>query len=169
MAKKDKKAKKEDTEARTDPIEAVRAAVERALASAGGTSGARDRTRDLIDDFATFAGRFRDSLEELRVIDEVRSLRAEVEALSRRVGELESAAAKPAPSSASGRAAAGRTSRGSRAKPATGTAASSSGGTSRSAARPKTSTRAATSSRSGSSASRRPAAAKTSSTMAPKD
>lgn len=149
MAKKDKKAKQDDTGNRTDPVDAVRAAVERALASAGGPAGARERTRDLIDDFATFAGRFRDSLEELRVIDEVRSLRAEVEALQRRVDELESGAAKPAPTQ---RTAA-------KPKPAAKP---------KTPAKPKTSTRAATSSRSGSSASRRPAAAKTSSTMAPK-
>ncbi len=192
MAKKDKKAKKDDKGGSGDPVETVRAALERALASAGGAAVARDRTRDLIDDFATFAGRFRESLDDLRVLDEVRSLRAEVERLSNRVSALESGgrtasgrastarsarstaasssratAAKPARATAAkpARSTTANSSRATAAKPARSTAASSSRATAAKPSRP----RAATSSRSGSASSRRPAAAKSSSTLAGKD
>jgi len=109
MAKKDKKAsKKKDTAALprdpADVVEAVRGAVERTFqATAGGTEGARDRGRSLLDDVASAAQRIRESFDDLRVLEDVKGLRTEVEALSRRVAELEKkqaaapAAAKPAP------------------------------------------------------------------------
>src|ERR671917_2970012 len=92
MAKKDKKDKKKDA-GRPDPsdvVEAVRGAVERTFqATAGGTEGARDRGRSLLDDVASAAQRIRESFDDLRVLEDVRGLRAEIEALSRRVAELE--------------------------------------------------------------------------------
>ena len=100
MAKKDKKNKK-DANARPDPadvVEAVRGAVERTFqVTTGQTEGARDRGRGLLDDVASAAQRIRESFDDLKVLEDVRGLRAEIEALSRRVAELEKKqAAKPA-------------------------------------------------------------------------
>jgi cell division septum initiation protein DivIVA len=98
MPKKDKKAAKKDKGREPgDVVEAVRGAVERTFqATAGGTEGARDRGRSLLDDVAHAAQRIRESFDDLRVLEDVRGLRAEIEALSRRVAELEKQAAKPA-------------------------------------------------------------------------
>src|SRR5215210_7567332 len=102
MPKKDKKAsKKEQGREPADVVEAVRGAVERTFqATAGGTEGARDRGRNLLDDVASAAQRIRESFDDLRVLEDVRGLRAEIEALSRRVAELEKKqAAAPAAAS----------------------------------------------------------------------
>src|SRR5829696_9353571 len=98
MPKKDKKASKKDTGREpADVVEAVRGAVERTFqATAGGTEGARDRGRNLLDDVASAAQRIRESFDDLRVLEDVRGLRAEIEALSRRVAELEKKSAGPA-------------------------------------------------------------------------
>jgi len=98
MAKKDKKnAKKDKPRDPSDVVEAVRGAVERTFqATTGGTEGARDRGRGLLDDVASAAQRLRESFDDLRVLEDVRGLRAEIEALSRRVTELERQHAKPA-------------------------------------------------------------------------
>ena len=116
MPKKDKKDKKKD--ARPDPadvVDAVRGAVERTFqATTGGTEGARDRGRSLLDDVASAAQRIRESFDDLRVLEDVRGLRSEIEALSRRVAELEkkvaAQAAAPAPAPAARKPAATRTS-----------------------------------------------------------
>src|ERR671917_945237 len=104
MPKKDKKASKKDKSREpADVVEAVRGAVERTFqATAGGTEGARDRGRSLLDDVASAAQRIRESFDDLRVLEDVRGLRAEIEALSRRVAELEKkqAAAPSAPAPA---------------------------------------------------------------------
>ena len=106
MAKKDKKAsKKKDPTLPRDPadvVEAVRGAVERTFqATAGGTEGARDRGRSLLDDVASAAQRIRESFDDLRVLEDVKGLRAEIEALSKRVAELEKKqAAAPAAAAA---------------------------------------------------------------------
>src|SRR3954463_241434 len=100
MAKKDKKTTKKDKgRDPSDVVEAVRSAVERTFqATTGGTEGARDRGKSLLDDVAAAAQRIRESFDDLRVLEDVRGLRAEVDALSRRVAELEKqAAVKPAP------------------------------------------------------------------------
>jgi cell division septum initiation protein DivIVA len=109
MAKKDKKASKKDKGREpADVVEAVRGAVERTFqATAGGTEGARDRGRSLLDDVASAAQRIRESFDDLRVLEDMKGLRTEIEALSKRVAELEkeqaaapaapAAAAKPAP------------------------------------------------------------------------
>jgi cell division septum initiation protein DivIVA len=98
MPKKDKKAAKKDKgRDPADVVEAVRGAVERTFqATTGGTEGARDRGRSLLDDVASAAQRIRESFDDLRVLEDVRGLRAESEALSRRVAELEKQVAKPA-------------------------------------------------------------------------
>ena len=98
MAKKDKKnAKKDKGREPADVVDAVRGAVERTFqATSGGTDAARDRGRSLLDDVANAAQRIRESFDDLRVLEDVRGLRAEIEALSRRVAELEKASAKPA-------------------------------------------------------------------------
>jgi len=108
MPKKDKKAaKKEKGRDPADVVDAVRGAVERTFqATTGSTEGARDRGRSLLDDVASAAQRIRESFDDLRVLEDVRGLRAEVEALSKRVAELERQAGKPAPA---GRPAAKRT------------------------------------------------------------
>ncbi len=136
MAKKDKKAAKKDKSREpADVVEAVRGAVERTVqAPAGPTEGARDRGRSLLDDVASAAQRIRESFDDLRVLEDVRGLRAEIEALSKRVAELEkkqapaiksTTATKPTP-----RTPAKRTSAASAAKPsAAGTAAKSTGPT----------------------------------------
>src|SRR5215218_2745989 len=98
MPKKDKKdSKKDKGREPADVVEAVRGAVERTFqATTGGTEGARDRGRNLLDDVASAAQRIRESFDDLRVLEDVRGLRAEIEALSRRVAELEKQVAKPA-------------------------------------------------------------------------
>src|SRR5918997_4871504 len=102
MAKKDKKnAKKDKGRDPADVVDAVRGAVERTFqATSGGTDAARDRGRSLLDDVASAAQRIRESFDDLRVLEDVRGLRAEIEALSRRVAELEKKQAKPARSGA---------------------------------------------------------------------
>ena len=105
MAKKDKKSSKKGRDP-ADVVEAVRGAVERTFqATSEGSEGARDRGRSLLDDVASAAQRIRESFDDLRVIEDVRGLRSEIEALSRRVAELEkqqaAAAAKPARASRS--------------------------------------------------------------------
>ena len=100
MPKKDKKAAKKDKAREpADVVEAVRGAVERTFqATAGQTEGARDRGRNLLDDVASAAQRIRESFDDLRVLEDVKGLRAEIEALNKRVAELEKkqAAARPA-------------------------------------------------------------------------
>src|ERR687885_2634673 len=111
MPKKDKKdsKKKDGGSIPRDPadvVDAVRGAVERTFqATTGGTENARDRGRSLLDEVASAAQRIRESFDDLRVLEDVRGLRAEIEALSRRVAELEkkqAAAATPAPRAAAG-------------------------------------------------------------------
>ena len=88
MAKKDKKASKKGREP-SDVVDAVRGAVERTFqATTGGSEGARDRGRSLLDDVAHAAQRIRESFDDLRVLEDVRGMRAEIEALSRRVADL---------------------------------------------------------------------------------
>ena len=146
MAKKDKKAAKKDKSREpADVVEAVRGAVERTFqATAGQTEGARDRGRSLLDDVASAAQRIRESFDDLRVLEDVRGLRAEIEALSRRVAELEkqqAAAQAPAKRAPARRAPAKRTSAAGAAKPsAAGTAAKSTGPKPKPAARRKPAT-----------------------------
>ena len=49
----------------------------------------RERTREIVDEIAAAAGRVRNTLEDMRVLDEVKRLRSEVESLAARVASLE--------------------------------------------------------------------------------
>src|SRR3954449_11374959 len=94
MAKKDKKKKDKKDSGATDPVEAVRSAVERTFkATSEGTSGAQKRGRDLVEEVAHAAARFRETMGDLKVLDD---LKAEVASLRERVAKLEGSAAKPA-------------------------------------------------------------------------
>jgi hypothetical protein len=139
MPKKDKKAAKKDKAREpADVVEAVRGAVERTFqATAGQTEGARDRGRNLLDDVASAATRIRESFDDLRVLEDVRGMRAEIEALGKRVAELEkkqaaaptaAAKAKAAPARRTPAKAPAATAKKAPAKPsAAGTAAKSTG------------------------------------------
>src|SRR6188472_2488890 len=91
MAKKDKKSKKDTKQPdASDVVEKVRGAVERTFQATSGSAGpARDVGKSLLDDVASAAQRIRESFDDLRVLEDVKGLRAEIEALSRRVAELE--------------------------------------------------------------------------------
>src|SRR5918993_4615929 len=84
-------AKKKPT-SRTD---AVRQAVDQAFQA----QIPRERISDLLDELGNTAGRLRGAVDEFRPasVEEVKTLRAEVQALTARVATLEADAAKPAP------------------------------------------------------------------------
>src|SRR3954466_12186814 len=101
--KKDKKGKKDSKGVETDAIAAVRSAVERTLhASSEGAQSTRERTREIVEEIAQAANKVRGSLRDMKVLDEVKRLRREVETLATRVRSLEvrPAAATPAATSA---------------------------------------------------------------------
>ncbi len=83
-------------------MEAVRSAVERTFqASAEGAAGdARSARKQLVDEVANAAARVRETIEDLKVLEDVRGLRREIESLARRVGALEVRGAKVAPAAA---------------------------------------------------------------------
>jgi hypothetical protein len=123
MAKSSKKKDKKDG-AQSEAVDAIRAAIERGLqVSAEGAQATRERTRELVDEIASAAGRVRQSLEDMRVLDELRKLRTEVEALAARVSALErpraATPATPATTASASRPAAAK----SRAKKTTSTRA----------------------------------------------
>jgi polyhydroxyalkanoate synthesis regulator phasin len=101
MAKKAKKKSKKDTPA--DAVGAVRTAVERTFqATADSAQSTRTRAQDLVDEVAGAAGRVREMIEDIRVLEDLKGLRTEVEALRTRVAALErSTPAKPARSRSS--------------------------------------------------------------------
>ena len=114
--KKDKKDKKADKGVETDALAAVRSAVERTLhASAEGAESTQKRTREIVDDIAAAANKVRGTLEDMKVLDEVKRLRREVEALASRVASLE---IRPAPAARQGGPPPPRQARGRQAKPA---------------------------------------------------
>jgi BMFP domain-containing protein YqiC len=101
MAKKDKKKKdKQKGSDAADAVEAVRSAVERTFqATTEGAASTSKRTRNLVDEVAAAASRIRETIEDLKVLEDVRKLRADIEGLARRVAALEnrSAPSRPAP------------------------------------------------------------------------
>lgn len=101
MAKKDKKKKdKQKGSDAADAVEAVRSAVERTFqATTEGAATTSKRTRNLVDEVAAAASRIRETIEDLKVLEDVRKLRADIEGLGRRVAALESrgAPSRPAP------------------------------------------------------------------------
>jgi hypothetical protein len=111
MAKKDKKKKDKKGSDAAEAVEAVRSAVERTFqATAEGAASTSKRTRTLVDEIGHAAARVRETLEELRVFEDVRGLRAEIEALARRVTALETRSEAPSrPAPAKRRATAKRT------------------------------------------------------------
>src|SRR5919202_1380719 len=99
MGKKDKKKKDKQGSGATDAVEAVRSAVERTFqATTEGAAGTQKRTRELVDEVVRAAARIRETIEDLRVLEDVRGLRTEVENLARRVAALEVGDGKPAAS-----------------------------------------------------------------------
>ena len=97
MAKKDKKkSKKKDTPG-ADAVGAVRTAVERTFqATADSAQSTRTRAQDLVDEVAA-AARVREMIEQVGVLEDLKGLRGEVEALARRVAALEGgSSSKPA-------------------------------------------------------------------------
>jgi hypothetical protein len=134
MAKKDKKSKKADTGGTQDVVEAIRSALERTFqATAEGASSTQKRTRELVDEIGHAAARIRETFDDLKVVEELKGIRSDLDGLMRRVEALETRdgqAAKPATtaasrsrrttaaSSASGAAAAKSKSTAARAKPA---------------------------------------------------
>jgi hypothetical protein len=97
MAKKDKKkAKKKKDSSGPDAVGAVRTAVERTFqATAEGAQSTRTRAQDLVDEVAGVAGRVREMVEQLGVLED---LKKQVDSLARRVQALEGggSASKPA-------------------------------------------------------------------------
>jgi hypothetical protein len=90
MAKKDKKKKDKPGSDAASAVEAVRSAVERTFqATTEGAEGTQKRTRALVEEVAHAAARIRETIEDLRVLEDVRGLRREIELLSRRVTTLE--------------------------------------------------------------------------------
>src|SRR5215210_7936324 len=89
MAKKDKKKGKKDPKP-ADAVGAVRTAVERTFqATADSAQSTRTRAQDLVDEVAGAAGRVREMIEDIRVLEDLKRLRAEVETLTNRVAALE--------------------------------------------------------------------------------
>ena len=94
MAKKDKKKSKKKDNPGTDAVGAVRTAVERTFhATADQAQSTRTRAQDLVDEVAGAAGRLREMVDQLGVLEDIKK---QVEALSNRVAALEAAAARPA-------------------------------------------------------------------------
>ena len=75
MAKKNKKKDKTGSDA-AEAVEAVRSAIERTFqATSEGAAGTQKRTRALVDEVAHAAARIRETIEDLRVLEDVRGLR----------------------------------------------------------------------------------------------
>ena len=101
MAKKGKKKSKKKDTSGTDPVGAVRTAVERTFqATADSAQSTRTRAQDLVDEVAGAAARVREMIEQVGVLEDLKGLRREVESLARRVAALEGGS-KPATSSRS--------------------------------------------------------------------
>ena len=152
MAKKDKKAKGKKGSGAADTVEAVRSAVERAL-----PEGSKERGSQIVDEVARAVARVRESLEEHKVLDDLKALRNEIEALARRVAALE----RPGSSAAPAKPAATRTARRSTAKRSTAKRSTAKRSTAkRSTAKRSTTTRKAASSTAKRSTTRKPAASR---------
>jgi polyhydroxyalkanoate synthesis regulator phasin len=136
MAKKDKKKSKKDNKP-ADAVGAVRTAVERTFhATADSAQSTRTRAQDLVDEVASAAGRVREMIEDIRVLEDLKRLRAEVETLTSRVAALEAkpAPAKPATRSRSAASSSGTRARRTAAKKPAASSTSKAAGTARSTA-----------------------------------
>lgn len=91
MAKKDKKKHKQAAKGvDADALAQLRSVLERTF------EGAQHSTREVVDEIAAAAGKLRSTIEDLRVLDEVKRLRREVEALAAKVASLDGEESKPA-------------------------------------------------------------------------
>lgn len=101
------------TQRSREAAESLRSAVDRTFQAtvdqaAASRERAQGRAQDIVDELSQAAGRVREALDELRVAtkDDVREIGDRLDALERRVAELERPAkAKPTRSSAGGRTA----------------------------------------------------------------
>lgn len=126
MAKKDKKKAKQKDNPGADAVGAVRTAVERTFqATADSAQSTRTRAQDLVDEVAGAAGRLREMIEQVGVLEDLKGLRGEVESLARRVAALETSPAKPA--AGSGASGTRAKSTGTKSRAAKSTAAKSTG------------------------------------------
>jgi polyhydroxyalkanoate synthesis regulator phasin len=96
LAKKDSGKKKKDASAGKQQSrgDAVRAAAAQAIEATAGQAGfTRERAQQLADELVHAAGRFRETLEELRPAgsDELNALRERIAVLEARVEKLEAA------------------------------------------------------------------------------
>jgi polyhydroxyalkanoate synthesis regulator phasin len=97
LAKKDNGKKKKDPPADKKPQsrgDAVRAAAAQAIEATAGQAGfTRERAQQLADELVSAAGRFRETLEDLRPAgsDEIAALRERIDTLEARVKTLEAA------------------------------------------------------------------------------
>lgn len=152
MAKKDKKSSKEQDP--PNPADAVRGAMEQAFAATfGGAASTRGLAQDLVEEIGSATSRVRQAIDDLRLVDDLRGLRSELEALTARVESLEAAQAA-APAKAP-RASAGTKPAGS--KPAAGRARSAAAARKDVAARKTPSSTKASTPRSAASARKAPA------------
>ena len=93
MSKDKKKKKDEAPEAEpapgvgSDPFEGLRAVFERTFKESAGST--RDRAQGIFEEVASAAGRFRETVDDLRAAEDLRGLRSELEFLARRVSALE--------------------------------------------------------------------------------
>jgi hypothetical protein len=89
MPKSDKKARKDKQGGAADAVDSIRSAIERTLEGAGLN---QKRQKELADEVSAAAGRVRKTIDDLKVVDEVRDLRAQLDALTSRIASLESGA-----------------------------------------------------------------------------
>jgi len=161
MAKKDKKKSKKKDNPGADAVGAVRTAVERTFhATADQAQSTRTRAQDLVDEVAGAAGRLREMVDQLSVLEDIKK---QVEALSGRVAALERGGGSAKPAATTSRKPAASRKRAASRKPAARktaarkTAAKSSG-TTRKAASSRKKPAAKSSRTSKPAASRKPAA-----------
>jgi hypothetical protein len=160
MAKKDKKKSKKKDNPGTDAVGAVRTAVERTFhATAEGAQASRTRAQDLVDEVAGAAGRLREMVDQLSVLEDIKK---QVEALSSRVAALERGGGSAKPAATTSRKPASSRKRAARKTAARKTAArktaAKSSGTTRKAASSRKKPAAKSSGTSKRASSRKPAA-----------
>src|SRR4051794_1751117 len=106
MAKKDKKKSKQKETSGADAVGAVRTAVERTFhATADSAQSTRGRAQELVDEVAGAAGRLREMIEQVRVLED---LKKQVDSLSLRVQALEGAGSAVKSAAGGGRSTASR-------------------------------------------------------------
>ena len=89
-SKNGKKKKGDERDAARDAVDAIRSAFEGAIAmTAGSAQETRERAQGLLDEIGAAAGRVRQTIEDVNLLEELRGLRGDLEKLARRVGDLE--------------------------------------------------------------------------------